>query len=98
MPEPKTPTAATPERSVVEHVIPVDGQWHRIDSAQPLKVGHRGTAPEVVMWAETPGTNPAREYRVFITGEVLPAANVQWVGTVQAPSDCTWHVYSRPAN
>lgn len=79
-------------RIMQKYFVPVDGGWHRIESPQPLRVGHAGTRQEVVFWAETPPDKPSREYRVYRTGEPVEGS---WVGTVQAPGGKTWHLYAR---
>lgn len=83
---------ANEPRKMQKYVVPVDGQWHTIESAKPLRVGHAGTRQEVVFWAESPPDKPTRDYRVFATGEPVEGS---WVGTVQAPGGKTWHLYGR---
>lgn len=88
---------------VLRYDVPVDGQAHRIEAGRPVHVDCR--QPDVVtFWAEGPHV-VSRTFRVFATGEALPAGET-WghVGTALSPCGpaphcergaLVWHLFVR---
>ncbi|MGW6790012.1 DUF7352 domain-containing protein [Streptomyces chartreusis] len=78
---------------IFKYVVPVDDQWHRIESGHALHVAAQGTAT-VCFWAmHGDGNALTWEYRVIGTGQPLPD-EASYVGTVVV-SPFVWHLVKR---
>lgn len=84
---------------IYRYEVPVDDGWYPIRSATPLYVDCRD--PRVVeFWAfalDDDDPVPMRSYRVYGTGQDIPASGVQYTGTALAPHGLVWHLLSKLA-
>jgi hypothetical protein len=86
------------EPTIHRHEVPVDDQWHTLAlSGTVLHVAARDPAV-VELWTLV-GTEPSRwwEFRVFGTGQLLPAVVGEHVGTALAGPHqmLVWHLFRR---
>lgn len=82
---------------IFKYTVPVDDQWHRIESGHALHVAAQ-SVNTVCFWAiHTDDADPlAWEYRAFGTGHPLPKRTA-YVGTaVIAPF--VWHLMKRASS
>ena len=79
---------------IYRHEVPVDDQWHPIETAMnPLSVGCRDL-DIVEFWSWEPHDGPWAErfFRVFGTGQEIPD-NVKYWGTAVSPGGAlVWHL------
>jgi hypothetical protein len=87
------------EPTIHRYEIPVDDQWHILElTGETLHVAAR--RPDVVeLWAMANYEPPvAWEFRVFGTGQLLPAGPLFYAGTaLVAYGTLVWHLMMRPA-
>jgi hypothetical protein len=80
--------------AIHRYEVPVDDRWHDLPlSGSVLHVASRD--PRVVeVWAlHTSGTEVTRTFRVFGTGQPLPAGPLRHVGTALASGgQLVWHL------
>jgi hypothetical protein len=83
--------------AIHRYEVPVDDCWHSLPlSGDLLHVAAR-QADVVEVWAFSGGgTTTARTFRVFGTGQSLPAGDpVDYRGTALAPNGLVWHLMER---
>lgn len=84
-------------KRILKTEIPIDDQWHTVETGDVLHVGQQRDMAVTFWWEETADVR-TRRLRVFGTGREVPDATT-YVGTVQANDGLVWHLFeegSRP--
>lgn len=82
---------------MLRYAVAVDDQWHRLHFPGPAMHVAARNEYQVDFWvlAHPDVTAVAREFRVFGTGQEIPAG-CAWVGTGVTPSGAlVWHLFCR---
>ncbi|OKK06426.1 hypothetical protein AMK26_10415 [Streptomyces sp. CB03234] len=83
--------------AIYRYEIPVDDQWHELELTGAVLHTAARTPDVVELWAlHTTSPTPRRSFRVFGTGQPLPAEPLRHVGTaLTAHGALVWHVMER---
>lgn len=88
-------------RRVLRYEVPVDDQWHRIDSpgrrVGPIAARNPGVVEFWAVQSDWPhGVDGTGEFRVFGTGHVIDDDHAAYVGTTLAADGAlVWHLFKR---
>jgi hypothetical protein len=86
------------ERRVLRYEVPVDDEWHRIESPGRILSRIAARRPDVVeFWAIQGGAvDGTGEFRVYGTGQPIEAGDVSYIGTTLAADGAlVWHLFKR---
>lgn len=78
-------------KRILKTDIPIDDQWHVVETADVRHVGQQHDDTTVTFWWEETADVRARRLRVFGTGHEIPD-DTTYVGTVQASNGLVWHL------
>lgn len=88
-------------RRILRYEVPVDDQWHRIDSPGRRVGPIAARRPDVVeFWSVQSdgsfGIDGTGEFRVYATGQLIDDDHAAYMGTaITANGALVWHLFKR---
>lgn len=82
-------------KRILKTEIPIDDQWHTVQTGDVLHVGQQSADTLTFWWEETADVR-ARRLRVFGTGHEIPD-DTTYAGTVEASMGLVWHLVEEGA-
>lgn len=79
-------------KRILKTEIPIDDQWHTVQTSDVLHVGQQHDLAAVTFWWEETPDIRARRLRVFGTGHEIPD-DTTYAGTAQASNGLVWHLF-----